>query len=460
MEGRDIMAAAQEPGARSSTRPSASGSGVDRDAMASSVGLGQSYPANSETGFFFMVGPKRETTLVDSHDFTRDAKSTRELLAGTSKVLAQAKLSSDVMNPLTLRFRDRTIEEVFQHENAVAHTRGVYAGYFLQLTLGSLGIFVSCLSIRLINASRCAELLTYAEEILCHKLLGSKYISDSSKQLLMEENSTLSRAILEDTAEDKLDFGLDLINSTSVHVGGMAVDLDSQQVISQVFNIAWCALAVLVLTYVHWRIHLPVDGPQVDAKKFSLSRMTNQRGAAKFSPRKEPSKFSSKLRSLLRIKTEVKSKKLATLVAAVGYTVELCGFCILTLIVHSYDAFWQLRLLSWYAFVLMTGVWFTGMLFWQSLAMATVSMMVYCACTIPIIQRSIAGTLMLDDLSEVEPIFELVLYAGTTSVGLPIAIKYAIMFAGSDAPLPFPSLSDFASDNHPHGNVIVFERDD
>ena len=108
----------------------------------------------------------------------------------------------------------------------------------------------------------------------------------------------------------------------------------------------------------------------------------------------------------------------------------------------------------------MTGVWFTGMLFWQSLAMATVSMMVYCACTIPIIQRSLAGTLMLDDLSEVEPIFELVLYAGTTSVGLPIAIKYAIMFAGSDAPLPFPSLSDFASDNHPHGNVIVFERDD
>lgn len=45
------------------------------------------------------------------------------LLKGTNAVLAQAKLTKDVVHPITLRFRDRTIEEVFLNEHAVSHKR-------------------------------------------------------------------------------------------------------------------------------------------------------------------------------------------------------------------------------------------------------------------------------------------------------------------------------------------------
>ena len=132
----------------------------------------------------------------------------------------------------------------------------------------------------------------------------------------------------------------------------------AQQILSQVFDLVWLAIMVLIGTAAHWRIHWTFD-----RTKYQLSSMTKRMGSRRRERKK--SEWSENFGNWLKANfSDVKNKKWATMSAFFVYTIGLVGFCGLSLMIHSYDAYWEMRLFIWYTFVLLIGTWFSGILFW------------------------------------------------------------------------------------------------
>ena len=90
-----------------------------------------------------------------------------------------------------------------------------------------------------------------------------------------------------------------------------------------------------------------------------------------------------------------------------------------------------MRLLIWYTFVMLMSVWFTGILFYHMLMMACLSMICFYGFTLPILianSNKVLGD--LDEIEEIEPIFELILYSAVALLnamftGLMVASSYS-----------------------------------
>jgi len=331
---------------------------------------------------------------------SKNIDSSEHLLAGTFAVLNQAKLSKDVMHPLSLRFRDKTIEELFLQEHAIAYKRIVYAGYFLQLFLGALGVLISKMIIKVYKLDACAQLEDVAMTALCQKMLGNRFISKHKQDLLRKDNSTLARNILDDVIEQKASdpLGLDITDWISYDPDDEAnykyvktEDVETQA--SVIAGMVWLMLVCLVGSILHWRIHWKA-GKKSSSRKCGGAWCVNHR-------------------------KEVKAKAWATRVACICYTVELVGFCVLSLIFHSFDAFWELTLFLWYMFILLIGAWFTGMLFLHTLTLCAFATVAFYGSTLPIVffyKDIVKGS--LNTLEEIEPIFEVVMYASVALLNL------------------------------------------
>ena len=74
----------------------------------------------------------------------------------------------------------------------------VYVGYWILLVLGAIGIFACSLVLRVEKVSACTEIKKPSVETLCQKMLGNKFIGERQVEKLRNENTTLSKAIIND----------------------------------------------------------------------------------------------------------------------------------------------------------------------------------------------------------------------------------------------------------------------
>ena len=83
------------------------------------------------------------------------------------------------------------------------------------------------------------------------------------------------------------------------------------------------------------------------------------------------------------------------------------------------DVFWSVRLFVWYNYLFLTVIWLAGLTFLPILVMIFVITCVFYGTTIPIAldnSKLIVGT--LDEVSEIEPVFEIILYSALATVNI------------------------------------------
>jgi len=362
----------------------------------------------------------REESNAPTRTSTKKMKLSKHLLDGTYAVLNQAKLSKDVIHSVTLRFRDKTIEEKFLQEHAIANERTVYVGYFLQLFLGALGMLVSKMMIKAYKLDACARVEDIGEEVLCHKMLGNHFVSEDMKESLRNSNSTLAKNILEDAINkgnnDQIGFDIsEWFSSKNSSYLMKTEDLESQA--SVLIGMLWLMLVCLLGTIVHWRLHWKKP-PEIQSEQ---SQPPKTSWMSVFMSKKKRGEKRERHCGVCcqNHGTEVVKKAWATRAACVVYTVELVGFCLLCLLIHSFDAFWILTLYLWYTFVLLLGVWFTGMLFWHTVTVCFFATVAFYSTSLPVVSHyRVVVRGGLDSLEEIEPIFEVTVYTAIALLNL------------------------------------------
>jgi len=362
----------------------------------------------------------REESNAPTRTSTKKMKLSKHLLDGTYAVLNQAKLSKDVIHSVTLRFRDKTIEEKFLQEHAIANERTVYVGYFLQLFLGALGMLVSKMMIKAYKLDACARVEDIGEEVLCHKMLGNHFVSEDMKESLRNSNSTLAKNILEDAINkgnnDQIGFDIsEWFSSKNSSYLMKTEDLESQA--SVLIGMLWLMLVCLLGTIVHWRLHWKKP-PEIQSEQSQPPKTSWMSVFMSKKKRREKRERHCGV-CCQNHGTEVVKKAWATRAACVVYTVELVGFCLLCLLIHSFDAFWILTLYLWYTFVLLLGVWFTGMLFWHTVTVCFFATVAFYSTSLPVVSHyRVVVRGGLDSLEEIEPIFEVTVYTAIALLNL------------------------------------------
>ncbi|UPR03326.1 guanylate cyclase [Chloropicon primus] len=300
------------------------------------------------------------------------------MLAGTLQVLEEVKLTrGEVLHRFSLTFVDPSVEESFRNQHAVAHEQLTYTGYFLQLLMGATIGFAGALLGRGFKDQQCKRFTSVAMETFCQQVLGSREITTLEKFALESLNTTLASVLLTEARTGKL--------GRMEESSFMLIEADALMIM--LVNMIWLLFITALGAAVHWRIHYRSDRLQQGAR-CSLSSFVTLR--------------------------DLKRKRWATLASFVVYTLGLAGFCGFAVVVSSYDAFWQMRLLLWYAFLFLIGIFFTGMLFWQAVAMSVVGTACFIGCSVPILLHN-RGEMTggLTTLIEIEPVFETVVYCGT-----------------------------------------------
>jgi len=297
------------------------------------------------------------TTMSDrrtSPTFT----SARNILEGTMSVLNQANLTREVIHPVTLRFRDERVEEVFLNEHARAHKKIVYVGIFLKLFCGTLMIFLCHVIGQKLYDQGCLNLDDAVISIFCQKLLSLRDFGPEVIPTLEASNSSIARDILQE------------IDSGDIVVYGSVKNRNFLGQLTQLANIAWALGSALLMTLAHWRIHWRKDGPKDKLKDGQPalnrigSRFSGSRRRIGGPDKSRRCACGSWHRFLQRSMEEVENKKWATISICISYTLALTGYCLIAYGVSGIDVLWEIRLLLWYTFTLLLATWFTGILFW------------------------------------------------------------------------------------------------
>lgn len=309
----------------------------------------------------------------------------KEMMLATLKVLEKATLDGHV-HRWTLRFKSEEIETLFRHRNALLHRETIYAGFFLQLVFGVVFGFGADLLGSRFKVEGCNAFKETPEVLaLCRKMLNNHIIAPNVRQAIESEDLKypgLGQDLLKDFDNERFS----VTESDQQQLGGY-------EKVFQVANVLWTFVFVSLGALAHWRIHYTAKRLQPGAR-LSLGSCVQLR--------------------------EVEGKKWATVSACVIYAVGLAGYCGLSIGIAPFDSFWELRLYLWYAFTYLFAVFFTGMLFWQVVGMSIAATICFYALTIPIFFWNLDDIVgVLDTVGEIEPVFEMTLYAGIAIVRRP-----------------------------------------